>query len=48
LFRPLSFLSLLLCKIEEAIAQGGFSVAIFAAQQNTALRNDGIDRGLSA
>jgi len=39
-FYPLSFLSFLLCKIGEAVGRGGFSIAIFAAQQNTALRND--------
>jgi hypothetical protein len=38
---PLSFLPFLLCKMMEAIACGGFSIAIFATQQNTAVRNNG-------
>ena len=45
-FRPLRLLSLLLCKIGEAVARGRFSIAIFAAQQNTALRNDVTAGGL--
>src|SRR5215813_11958596 len=42
----LTFLTFLLCKMGEALARRGFSIAIFAAQQNTALRNDAALRGV--
>ena len=42
----LTFLTFLLCKMGEALAKGGFSIAIFATQHDIALRNDASARGL--